>query len=81
MQFVFFLGVDALSRERLLRTIFFYSGHLQHECERSDMERNYVTNNKAQQWNELELTTLVSEVSGGTKVQSKQAHVLQYKNL
>jgi len=49
MQFVFFLGVDALSRERLLRTIFFYSGHLQHECERSDMERNYVTNNKAQQ--------------------------------
>jgi len=28
------------SRERLLRTILFYSGHLQHESERSDMEQN-----------------------------------------
>jgi len=36
------------SRERLLRTILFYSGHLQHERERPDMERKYKKSDKAQ---------------------------------
>jgi len=31
------------SREHLLRAIVFDSGHLQHECERPDMERKYST--------------------------------------
>jgi len=44
------------SRERLLRTILFYSGHLQHECERPDMERKYMNSDKAQR-KEIELTT------------------------
>jgi len=32
---------------RLLRTIFFDSGHLQHERERPDMERKYMNSDKA----------------------------------
>jgi len=36
------------SRERLLRTILFYSGHLQDESERPGMERKYLNSNKAQ---------------------------------
>jgi len=31
-----------------LRTILFYSGHLQHEHERSDMERKYMNSDKAE---------------------------------
>ena len=44
------------SRERLLRTILFYSGHLQHERERPDMERKYMNSDKVQR-KEPELTT------------------------
>jgi len=44
------------SREHLLRTIWFYSGHLQHERERPDMERKYMNSFKAQR-KEPELTT------------------------
>ena len=36
------------SRECLLRTILIYSGHPQHECERLDMKRKYMNNEKAQ---------------------------------
>jgi len=35
------------ARERLLRTKFFYSGHLQHERERPDVERKYMNSDKA----------------------------------
>jgi len=55
---------------------FFYSDHLQvlqHRRERPDMERKYVNSDKAQR-KELELT--ISEVAGGTNIQSKQARVL-----
>ena len=38
------------SRERLLRTIFFYSGHLQHERERSDMKRRYMRISSNEWW-------------------------------
>jgi len=46
------------SRENdyLLRTILFYSGHLQHEHERPDMEWKY-TNSDNTQRKEPELTT------------------------
>ena len=44
------------SIERLLRTILFDSGHLQHERERPDMERKYMNSDKAQR-KEPELTT------------------------
>jgi len=44
------------SIERLLRTILFCSGHLQHERERPDMERKYVNSDKVQR-KEPELTT------------------------
>ena len=44
------------SQERLLRTILFYSGHLQHERERPDMERKYMNSDKAQR-KEPELAT------------------------
>jgi len=54
---------------------FFYSGHLQNERERPDMKQKCMDTNKAQ-WKEPELTTLISEVGGGTNVRSKQAHVL-----
>ena len=59
--------------------IFCYSGHLQNERERPDMKRKHMNTNKAQ-WKEPELTASVNEVDGGTNVQSKQAHVLQYKS-
>jgi len=41
-------GERSKSRERLLRTILFYSGHLQHGHERPDMERYYMNSDKAQ---------------------------------
>jgi len=46
---------------------------------RPDMKRKCMNTDKAR-LKESELTTLISEVSGGTNVQSKQAHVLQYKS-
>jgi len=55
------------SRESLLRTIFFDSGHLQHERERPDMERKYMNTDKGQ-WKEPEFTTLISEVGGGRNI-------------
>jgi len=55
--------------------IFFDSGHLQHEHERSDLEGNCMNSGKAQ-WKMPELTTLINEV-GGTNIQSKQVRVLQ----
>jgi len=42
------------------------------------MERKYVSSDMAQR-KEPELTNLISEVGGGTNIQSKQAH-LQYKS-
>jgi len=54
-------------RERLLRTILFYSGHLQQERERADMERKYMNSDKAQ-WKEPEFATFFSEVDGGTNI-------------
>jgi len=65
------------SRERLLRTLVFDSGNLQHECERSDMERKYLNSDQAQ-WIDPKLTTSISEVGGGTNVQNNQACILQY---
>ena len=44
------------SRERLLRMTLFYSGHLQNERERPDMERKHMNSDKAQR-NEPELAT------------------------
>jgi len=44
------------SWERPLRTILFYSGHLQHDRERPDMERKYMNSDKSQR-KEPELTT------------------------
>ena len=65
------------SRERLLRTIVFYSGHLQHKCERPDMERKYLNSNKAQHI-DPKLTAIISEMCGATNMQSNQACILQY---
>jgi len=59
--------VRTKSRERLLRTTLFYSGHLQNERERLDMERKHMNSDKAQR-KELELAT----DGGGTK-NTKQA--------
>ena len=42
------------------------------------MKRKYKNTDKTQ-WKEPELTTLISEVGGGTNMQSKPARVLQYK--
>jgi len=42
------------------------------------MKRKYMNTDNAQ-WEEPELTTLISEVSGSTNMQSMQARVLQYK--
>jgi len=67
------------SREPLLRTVFFDSGHLQHERERSDVERKYINSDKAK-WKNSSLTTLISEVGGGTNIQSKQASVVPCKS-
>jgi len=78
-------GINGWARvnasERLLRTILFYSGHLQHELERPDMlERKYMNSDKAQR-KEPELKTYWSgTVSGGTNIQSKQACVLRNKS-
>jgi len=41
-------------------------------------KRNYMNADKAQ-WKDPKLTTLISEVGGGTNIQSKQARVPQYK--
>jgi len=49
----------AKSKERLLRTIVFDLGHLQHECERPDVERKYLNNNKAQPI-DPKLTTIIT---------------------
>ena len=67
-------------REHLLLMIFFYSGHLQHEHGRPDMEQKYINSYKKAQWKEPEFTTLMSEVGGGTNIKNKQAHILQYKS-
>jgi len=42
------------------------------------MKRKYMNTDKTQ-WKEPELTTLISEVGGGTNTQSKPACILQYK--
>jgi len=55
-------------RERLLRTILIFSGDLQHERERPDMERKYMNSDKSQR-KEPELTTSWSGIS----IQSKLA--------
>jgi len=36
-------------------------------------------NSDKAQWKETEIRVLISEVSGGPNVESKQAHVLQHK--
>ena len=66
------------SREPLLRTIFFYSRHLQIAGGKPTRKRKYMHTDHAQ-WKEPELTTLISEVGGSTNMQSMQARVLQYK--
>jgi len=50
--------------ERLLRTILFCSGHLQHERERPEMERKEMNSDKAKR-KERELTTQWSGTVGG----------------
>jgi len=57
----------------------FDSGHLQHECERSDMERKYLNSNKAQRI-DPKLTTIISEMCGAPTIQRNQAGILQYYN-
>jgi len=57
---------------------FFDSGHLQLERERPGLERKYINTAVTRPSEEPELATLISEVGGGTNVQSKQAHVLQH---
>jgi len=57
----------------------FYSGHLQHEHKRPDMEQKYMNSNRAQR-KEPELTIWSGTVGGGTNVQSKQLRVLRYKS-
>ena len=42
------------------------------------MKRKYMNTDKTQR-KEPELTTLISEVGGGTNMQSKSARVLEYK--
>jgi len=42
------------------------------------MKRKYMNTDNVQ-WKEAELTTLISEVSGSTNMQSMQVGVLQYK--
>jgi len=42
------------------------------------MERKYINRDDKGQWEEPELTTLISEVGGGTKIQIKQSRVLQH---
>jgi len=68
------------SRERLIRTILFYSGHLQHERERPDMERKYMNSGNWQGSKKRgRVNNLVKwDRGGGTNIQSKQARVLQY---
>jgi len=56
------------SRERLLRTILFYSCHLQHERERPDMKRKYMNSDKVQR-KEPKSTIL-------THLNSKLFHIL-----
>jgi len=63
----------------MLRTILSASSYLQPERERPNMERKYMNSDKAQ-WKEPEFMTLISEVSGGKNIRSKQAHVLKYKS-
>jgi len=48
------------TKERLLRTICFYSGHLEYERERPDIEWIYMNIDKVQR-KEPELTTYWSE--------------------
>jgi len=59
--------------------LIFDSGHLKTEHERADMNRKCVSTDKAQ-WKDPQLTTSISEVGRITYVQSKQAHILQYKS-
>jgi len=59
--------------------IFCDSSHLQDERERPYMKRKYTNFDKAQ-WKQPKLTTLISEVSSDTNMQSKEAHVLQCKS-
>jgi len=65
------------SIERVLLTIRFDVGHLQHESKRPDTERKYLNSDKAQ-CRDPKLTTIISEVCGGTSIQSNQACILQY---
>jgi len=68
------------SRERLLRTMVFHSGHLPHECERPGMERKYLNIYEAQR-EDPTLTTIISEMCDATNTQSNQACILQcYKS-
>ena len=67
------------SREPLLRTIFFDSRHLQIARGRPTWNENIINTDNAQ-WKEPELTTLISEVSGSTNMQSMQARVLQKRS-
>jgi len=43
------------------------------------MERKYMNSDKAQ-WKDAALTSLISEMDGGTNIQSKQVNVLQYES-
>jgi len=60
------------SRERRLRTILFWSGHLQHERDRPDMERTYINSDKAQT-KEPHLKTYWSGAVGGGVKQTNKA--------
>jgi len=57
----------------------FNSGHLQHERVRLEMERKYMNSDKIQS-KSPSLQPLISEVGGGTNIQSKQGRILQYKS-
>ena len=66
----------ARANERSLRTILFYSGHLQHERERPDIEWIYMNIDKVQR-KEPELTTYWSEDRWWWHKHTKQARVLR----
>ena len=68
------------SRERLLRTRLFYSGHLQHKRKRPDMELKYMNSDKVQRKKPKLTTSWSGTVVGGTNIQNKLARILRYKS-
>jgi len=67
------------SWERLLRTVLFYSGHLQHERERTGMERKYMYSDNWQGPKKRgRVNNLVKWDPGWWHKYTKQARVLRY---